>query len=275
MGCISNTEMLIHIGHHKAGSTFLQKKIFPLIPANLIMAPDVTYIAESKDYKPQQFIENMEQYFTSSLDKTILSQEVLSGRGDGNLMWDRLLIGQRLKQTFPNAKVLIVIREQLDYILSLYTFRVIQRGLERQNLSDYLEEKFEKRLMPKLRYYGLVKSYIELFGADNVLVLPYEQLVENSEAFVREIFEFMDIETIPEFTNSKVNKGIRDSRIVLANRIVNCPISATIDFLRRNKMLTQKQFVLLAKCYFKLKSIVLNSWTEKVFHNPNYTIDFV
>ena len=117
------SDVFIHIGYHKTGTTYLQKHIFPTLNVNQILTPDVSYIAESKEYDPQKFL-NIIGLSTSSnaqnrYSKTIISQEVLSGRGDGNPKWDKYLIAKRLKQTFPNAKILIVIRNQFDYILSL------------------------------------------------------------------------------------------------------------------------------------------------------------
>lgn len=184
MNNLEDSQIFIHIGYHKTGTTFLQKRIFPELPVNLISQPDVTYLALCDNYDSWHFKKVLSQKCTwKGYNKTIISQETLSGRGDGNPIWDKFSIADRLYETFPDAKILIVVRNQLDFILSLYTYRVIDRGLERQNLSNYLEEKFEKRLKEKLKYHKLIEYYCTLFGREKVLVLAYEQLVEDSKSF--------------------------------------------------------------------------------------------
>ncbi len=263
---MNNSEIFIHIGYHKTGTTFLQKLVFPLLKANLVMIPDVTYIAQSKNYDPKHFIEMLNnQYVVDKYDKTIMSQETLSGRGDGNPVWDKYLIAKRLHATFPGGKILIVIRNQFDYILSLYTFRVIKRGIEKRNLSDYLEDIFEKRLLNKLRYDELIKYYINLFGKESVLVLTYEQLVKDHNKFISKISQFINVENMVDCKNRKINKGTRNQRLVQTNRLLNHPVSITADFLRNKNILSQKKYFFFVNKYFKFKEIILNPVSKRLY----------
>lgn len=265
----------IHIGYHKTGSTFLQKKIFPALPINQVLIPNVKYLAETVTYNPQHFLTTLgNQYDLHTHPQTIISQETLSGRGDGNPMWDKFLIAQRLHQTFPDARILIVIRNQFDYIMSLYTFRVVIRGLERQSLSDYLTEKFD-RLSEKLQYHKLVACYQALFTKKRVLVLPYEQLVTGHQQFVQHILDFMQIDTTVQYNTQKVNKGTRNLRILQANRLINYPISATTDRLRQRKILSHRGYITFANKYFYLKRQVINPIFQKIWgnHANNLTFD--
>ena len=83
----------IHIGYHKTGSTFLQQQIFPKLKINQVIQPDVTYLAESKDYLKDNYISILKKYgFRDNYKKTIISHEVLSGLADGNPKWNKYLI---------------------------------------------------------------------------------------------------------------------------------------------------------------------------------------
>jgi len=88
-----SSPVYIHIGYHKTGSTFLQKRVFPFLDANYFKLLDATYLATSQSYDPQQFINVLSQACTIEEGKpTIISQETLSGRGDGDPIWNQFTI---------------------------------------------------------------------------------------------------------------------------------------------------------------------------------------
>ena len=265
----------LHIGYHKTGSTFLQKRVFPFLDTNYFKSLDATYLATSHSYDPHQFINFLGQACTIEEGKpTIISQETLSGRGDGDPIWNQFTIAERLYQTFPHAKILIVVRNQLEYILSLYTMRVVNRGLERLCLSDYLTQKFEARLRGKLQYDALVNRYTSLFGFTNVLVLPYEQLAVDSADFVSQVLGFFDVTQSHKFEHAKENVGIRNERIVQINRYINYPISVIIDFLRKYKIMSPRYYSLFANGYFLLKRLTLNAFLGKFMDPNDNVVDF-
>jgi hypothetical protein len=268
-------EVFIHIGYHKTGTTFLQRKIFPKLGIGQLMQPDVRYIAESQDYDPKRFISMLSHRDgLDSYDRVILSQETLSGRADGNPTWNQYLIADRLKGTFPNAKILVVIRNQPSYILSLYSYRVVVRGLERQDLSGYLRKRFESNLREKLQYDKLIEHYINLFTEEGVLVLAYEQLVEDHNKFVGNILGFMNIDAAIDYDPRRVNEGTLNSQVILTNRLFNNPVSVAIDFLRKRHLLSQERCTHLRNRYFHVKRAVVNPVLRKVFGKSTQTVDF-
>ncbi|MEM7031271.1 MAG: sulfotransferase domain-containing protein [Chloroflexota bacterium] len=276
---MQDTEIFIHIGYHKTGTTFLQHTFFPNLAMNQILFPNVTYLAESQNYEPQQFVNLLvEQAKSTHHPKTIISQETLSGRGDGDSMWDAHLIGERLHTTFPNAKILMVVRNQPDYILSLYTFRVIIRGLERRSLTDYLDAKFERGLRQKLQYHYLVSHYRQLFGEKQVLVLPYELFVEAPKQFINRLLHFFDLQTTFEPENRRVNIGSRNKHILNAHRLINYPFGQSIDFLQQYSLLSQQHYRRVTQAYFyiKRKAIqpILNSALAKGGQTIRYDKDW-
>lgn len=132
-----NDRIFLHVGLHKTGSTFLQRRIFPQLQANLNIQQDMSYLATSDNFNPDVFHKIIQAGFeTTDHQATIISQEALSGRSDGNPMWDPYLIAERLKRSFPDGRVILIFRDQRDYILSLYAFRVVRRGFERRTLSS-------------------------------------------------------------------------------------------------------------------------------------------
>jgi hypothetical protein len=266
------SDVLLHIGYHKTGTTFLQHKVFPEIDANLLVMPQVDYVATCAEFDPQIFVAQLNNKSKNNrYALTILSQETLSGRGDGNPMWDPHLIAKRLKLTFPNAKILITIRNQFDYILSLYAFRVVRRGLEHRSLEQFLEEK-QQWLIHKLQYDRLIGDYIRLFGAERVLVLPFEQLAADGSGFIKETLTFIGCETELEIEFGKVNPSTRNGRLLQTHRIINTPINTIMEAGQQNNIISQIQYSRLANGYFYLKRKLLNRVIEPFVPTNDYEI---
>ncbi len=271
---MKDSNIIIHIGYHKTGSTFLQRRIFPQLSFNQLMQPQVGYLAKSQPYNPYKFVKQLEQkHKLNQSQGTIISQETLSGQGDGNPMWDAHLIAERLHETFPNAKILIVIRNQLDYILSFYTFRVVKRGLERHPLPQYLEDKFDW-LHTKLQYDLLVRHYLNLFGQNQVRILLYEDLVQDANVFIQDILNFINIQTEIEWTNQRENQGTRNRQLISAHRLLNYPLSATMDALRHQGILTQKQYSRLADRCDYFKRLITRPVLAQLYQTKTTQFDF-
>jgi hypothetical protein len=103
-------------------------------------------------------------------------------------------IADRLKAVLPEARILAVIREQRSIIVSTYKQYVKAGGAA--SLRAFLEPAADEGLrvpsfdLGYFEYHHLLGYYRTLYGAGNVLVLPYEQLVGDREGFVRHVADF-------------------------------------------------------------------------------------
>jgi len=267
------SDVLLHIGYHKTGTTFLQKRFFPFLAANLLIMPDVSYIATSEQYDPNDFIQLLTKQLKTNIHSlTILSQETLSGRADGNPIWDPHIIAKRLRHTFPSAKILIVIRNQFDYILSLYAFRVVRRGLEHRSLDQFLQLN-HAQLRQKLQYDRLIGDYVRLFGREQVLVLPFEQLAANSFRFVTSLLNFIGYTQPVNYHNAgRENPSTRNGRLLAANRLLNKPVHALLEISQRNNWINQPQNSRFTNGYFYFKRKFLNRIGESLIPSNDVEI---
>jgi len=120
--------LLIHVGFHKTGTTWLQKHLFAshsdvFTPLNhnknrlskKFVTGDDGYVLSPFDYNEEAIRDELQSYiFEDQMDPTkvkVISHERLSGHPHGAAL-DSKVIAERLKRTFPKAKILIVIREQ-------------------------------------------------------------------------------------------------------------------------------------------------------------------
>ncbi|TGD74888.1 hypothetical protein E4634_06760 [Mangrovimicrobium sediminis] len=210
---------LIHIGLPKSLSTWLQLNLFngesgfkyalhPGDCANLITLPgEFSYSAAAVK---QRYFSRVEEYSGQDGEFVpVVSQENLSGSlAGGGCDGERHL--HRLKSVFPEGKVLIIIREQGAFIRSAYSTLVMtgfphsirrlafpSEDVEREfnNLRKWGHPGFSYEY---LRYDKLVRRYMQAYGRDNVLVLPFEKFASDPEDFVRNIFAFSGYSGDPE-----------------------------------------------------------------------------
>lgn len=212
-----NTAALIHIGYHKTGTTWMQRRVFTqssfgfsrIWPKKLIDDGFVTINPFSFD--PKHAVSLVEDQLAAARDAgtvPVLSHERLSGF---DLLggYDAGVIAERLHAAFPNGRVLIVIREQAAMMTSMYKQHIKKSGTEK------VDELWRKRSARELRrpvprlevyeYHHLIARYQELFGADHVLVLPYELLRTDAPAFVARICAFVGVPAPDEIPMTREN----------------------------------------------------------------------
>ena len=164
--------------------------------------------------------------------KNIISHEAFIG-GDASLehFMNGKLIATRLSGIFPQAKVLFVIRNQYDLAISLYKQYVHLGGRKPlHNFLRYNDGSFEtiaKKWLSgisinQLDYKPAIDHYVNLFGEENVLVLPFELLQKSNHAFVQKISNWMGVEDV-QFDDNYQNRGYGKGQITVArfcNRFV-------------------------------------------------------
>ena len=199
---------LIHIGYNKTGSTWLQEEFFPLQELGFYLLLEMEdrrkiYRYLVKEHALYYEEERVRTYYEERISHAgdllpVLSAERLSGDPHSG-GYDSVEVAGRLHSLFPEAKILLVVREQRSMLLSVYTQYVRAGGT--RSLRRYLRPPLRgSRRMPQfdfrfLDYAPLVEHYMGLFGRERVKVLPYEWLLSEPQRFLREILQFSDLAT--------------------------------------------------------------------------------
>jgi hypothetical protein len=236
---------LIHIGYHKTGSSWLQRYLFSRKagagfttfskgrdgPINtLIVSPNAL------DFDPvaarRRFKRLIREARTAGL-APIVSSERLSGHPltGGH---DSRELAERLAAVFTNGRLLIVIREQREMMLSTYRQYVKAGGA--WSLRKFLHPPVDTRVRTPMfdpshfAYDRLIRTYQQLFGDDRVLVLPYEMLRSEPELFVGSIAEFAGVDLSQDYLDNlplDARPNLASSRAATrmkraVNRLVAC-----------------------------------------------------
>ena len=252
MNNTENTELdfFFHLGMPKALSTFLQQNFFPQL--------DILYLGKHYDSSIDsrgnsiEFENLFKKIFGAQpynlesvyIDKLLQKMEILASEkqshkilySNENLVGtyaesfrNGMQIAYNLKKTFKEPKIILVIRKQDDFLESLYRQSIrmghavsVKKFLNYKNniFGDYRIDYKLNVDLNTLNWNTLIDFYKESFGHENVLVLPHEMIKEDTEAFLKEITNFMDVEYKAPLNSSVAN--IRDSYLLLViKRFIN------------------------------------------------------
>lgn len=229
--------VVIHIGLHKTGTKTLQHLVFPRLPDCTSLVPVSNRLyrfltnnlidADEREYL-QETLRSFFDEVRAGAQNMVVSREGFSGDPfvprEGHLHRERNL--ERLHTLFPNAQILLVVRDQRTMLRSLYSQYVQKGGPEK-----FVD--FASRPLPgchlnldHLRYDELVAACQDVFGASAVKVMLYERLVRRSEDFFAELMSFIVPEApfrADDFPIARVHRSLSPAmRSVLrhSNRLV-------------------------------------------------------
>jgi len=207
------SRLLVHIGYHKTGTTWLQSELFTpdsgtFVPLSLGNDPNPGkylgkhFVRDREGYLLSPFVTN-EAVIMEELDAAlaridaqgripVLSYERLSGNPHSG-GFDAKTIADRIRACFPEARIFCVIREQRDMILSTYFQYLKIGGID--SLDNYLTRSYDGRrpgFSPDhFDYSKLVAYYLQLFSPENVLVLPYEMFRNHPGRYLQRLGDFV------------------------------------------------------------------------------------
>ena len=243
---MTNLPLVLHIGYHKTGTTFLQNNIFskhkdifylgqPFRNSNIANAirefkfqHDLNFdsnVIRDKIYKE---IKNYSDVLLNTKRLIMISLESLHS-GEEWFGRNIVTMSYRLKDTFPDAKIILGIRSQAKYIVSNYKEYIIHGG--KMCFDTFLFDSFlcNRCLFPKLCYDKVINHYKKLFH-DNLYIYIHDKLLLDKKTEIQKLFNFLEIEENIEFDYSNVYKSLTKNSAELI-RFINK--FSTKDFIEQ------------------------------------------
>ncbi len=194
----SKMDVVIHVGLHRTGSTFLQKEVFPKLQ-------NVNFIC-------QYNMNSRNQLLAVKLDENKINLISEEGLTRHNFMDDNetsmIEISDRIYRVFPTARIILVLRDRKEWLSSLYKMNC------RYSFDSWFDNVFDK---DDLDFDGYVDHIRGLFN--DVLVLDYGLLRDDPDVFVKQVCDFIGVD-VPVFSNRILNKSLD---LVVARRISRIP----------------------------------------------------
>lgn len=176
--------------------------LMPSLPTNFI-----SYLSLFAEAKPNQICGEITPSYLHYYDLTI----------------------KNIKKYHPNwekLKIIIILREPVEKIISHYNY-VHRRKLDPDQLSllealDREEDRMKTHTyipdvfyVDNTRYYEQTKAYLDTF--EQVKIFLYDDLKANPQQFMKDVYEFIEVEPIPLAENRRYNRS--SSRKVPANKL--------------------------------------------------------
>lgn len=191
-------DILIHVGLHKTGTTWLQEELFPKL-ADICYEPSFrpTHRAFLRQPANEFSLEVVRQEFGDLLVRArdenkplIISDEALGGRAFQQ-KYLREVVALRLRAAFPSAKILISVREQRALLGSLYGeylrcgfSSTLERFLTQQTVNPNIEPPVDFSFY---EYDRTQAFYEDMFGQNRVAAVPMEWTIADPSGLLAKI----------------------------------------------------------------------------------------
>ena len=186
-------EIIIHVGFPRTGTTFLQEQIFGKL-RNVCLIRSIRF--------PDWF---------RCRDKVIISHESLSFRHYDSPAEEKFTVANALKRIFPDAKIIVGIRDAQSWLRSLYSQYIREGGTK---TFDEFYKNFDKHHLDFDRYISHLRS---LF--DQVFVYRFEDFKRDKYRIIKEICDFID-EPVPVIDDIRYRPSLTE-RQIRAYRLIN------------------------------------------------------
>lgn len=255
-------KVIIHIGYPKTGSTWFQNQFFPKVKnfqfVDRRQIKENFILTNSLDFN-SKVIRNK----FSELEKPlILSHELLVGGmihmgGVNGILTQEF--ANRIHSVFPDAHIIIFIRNQVDHISSAYNQYI--RGGGNFNINKYLYQnsfdalnKFFFFSFDFLLFDKIISFYKSIYPKDHVHVFLYEEFNANPQEFIKSFCTQFDF----EIDLSKIN--FEPTNISFRKYIK--PIYKTANLLYRRAVIHKTNIFKLDNFHQTVK-FRLNVWNKK------------
>lgn len=115
----------------------------------------------------------------------------------GDVVIDAGEAASRIQKAHPEAKILIVIREQGDWLQSVYKFVMSQLPWNRRSFADYCTTPSGIVLLQAGHFDQTIGAYVDLFSSHRVRVLRFEDIYTAPKRFMAELCAFTGISERP------------------------------------------------------------------------------
>jgi hypothetical protein len=120
-------------------------------------------------------------------------------------------VARKIKKILPKAKILIVLRNQIDWLRSIYLHQILLLPQKNRTFSDFLSTLAGKSALYAGLFHLTIDGYYKFFGRENVLILLLEQIEIEEDECLKELCKFLNVPFV-KFPSEKkdFNKGKGD-----------------------------------------------------------------
>jgi hypothetical protein len=150
-----------------------------------------------------------------------------------------------IHNTLPNARIILILRDPVKRAHSHY-LHAIRIGSEILSFSEAIKNAYdlqhqnidsEKTLLIDIGNYSKrIKTYLDVFGKEQVKIIIFEEFIQSPEESIKEILKFLDVPFPGSITIEKIHNSFgipknKLTQIILKNTILK---KLSVKFLTHN-----------------------------------------
>lgn len=169
----------LYIGPDKSGSTWIHRIL--LIHPEIYMSPVKDIYFFDKNY--ERGFKWYSNFFKGAKDEKIR----------GEVSHDYLFSSNALHRIYsdlPDVKLMVCLREPVERAFSAYLY-LIKHGMTKENFSEAIER--FPHLLEQSKYAKYLGPYLNKFGKEKLFIGVFDELKNNPEGFINNVFKFLDI----------------------------------------------------------------------------------
>jgi len=124
---------------------------------------------------------------------------------------------ERIAADLPDVKLIVSLRNPAERAYSSYLGR-LQGGEERRGVEETMRA--GSYYVESSRYHGSLSRYFARFGRERIKVILFDDLVANPRAVVRDLFEFLGVDSTFEVDVAATHNRAAVPRFLAANRVL-------------------------------------------------------
>jgi len=222
--------LTLHIGYPRTATTLLQKQLYK-------SNKNILYLGRKRSNTPSERWLNKKLYIywewirsgkieidiedarkqintmlaigaENNKEAAVISDETIS---KPHRIGHSVKISQRLNKLFPNAKILLTIRNQIDLIFSLYGLALRRSIANRSSLptfDSWFMEGAGSNYVPiqeRFNYANLYSDLLNNYNGDKISVLFYEDFINNNNKYMADLKEAIGVRKLILNTSSIIN----------------------------------------------------------------------
>jgi hypothetical protein len=124
-----------------------------------------------------------------------------------------------IHKVIPDARIIIILRDPVERAYSSYLLYV-REGWQSLPFEEAVQDKQYEHCTAPGFYADSVKRYLDIFGAERVKILIFEEFIQDTKGAVRKILKFLGVEGQPPINVGEAYNAFAAPRGPLPRRIL-------------------------------------------------------
>lgn len=224
----SKTNHIFFVGPVKSGTTRIYRSLLRNTNCSMIPGKEIYYFDDN-------FTDNIKDYLSNFKIKNRTFVDI------SPTYFSNKKSAIRIKKFFPNAKIVIIIRNHQDLIISQYKYALRHGHQSNLSLQEFISLESNKIYIDRLKYMNSIPFWEELFGVDNVIFVNFTELMTDYTTKLPKLCELLGIEiTNNELDEKKINSSAKKPSFPNIYRNINKLGGALIKIMPKHVLLRIK-----------------------------------